>query len=54
MVSSPGFGPPLGGEAGFGNGTEGNKKDAFADAVQRARQVRDGCDRQEHVAGRVA
>uniref|UniRef100_A0A3Q3IPS3 K Homology domain-containing protein n=1 Tax=Monopterus albus TaxID=43700 RepID=A0A3Q3IPS3_MONAL len=39
VVSSPGFGPPLGGEAGFGNGTEGNKKDAFADAVQRARQI---------------
>lgn len=42
-VPPPGSGAPLGGQAALGNGAGGVKKDAFADAVQRARQVR--CDR---------
>ena len=37
----PGPGATLGGQAALGNGAGGIKKDAFADAVQRARQVRD-------------
>lgn len=42
-VPPPGTGAPLGGQASAGNGG-GIKKDAFADAVQRARQVRErGC-----------
>lgn len=42
-VPPPGTGAPLGGQASTGNGG-GIKKDAFADAVQRARQVRErGC-----------
>lgn len=40
-VPPPGSGAPLGGQAALGNGAGGIKKDAFADAVQRARQVRD-------------
>jgi hypothetical protein len=38
-VPAPGAGAPLGGHLAIGNGG-GIKKDAFADAVQRARQVR--------------
>lgn len=34
-------GVPLVGQGALGNGAGGIKKDAFADAVQRARQVRD-------------
>ena len=40
-VPPPGAGSALGGQAAIGNGG-GIKKDAFADAVQRARQVREG------------
>lgn len=40
VVPPPGSGAPLGGQAGLGNGAGDIKKDAFADAVQRARQVR--------------
>lgn len=39
-VPPPGTGAPLGGQTSIGNGG-GIKKDAFADAVQRARQVRE-------------
>ena len=41
----PASGAPLGGQAALGNGSAAIKNDAFADAVQRARQVRDemGC-----------
>lgn len=39
-VPPPGTGAPLGGQPSIGNGG-GIKKDAFADAVQRARQVRE-------------
>ncbi len=45
-VPPPGSGAPLGGQAAIGNGAGGIKKDAFADAVQRARQVWD-------VSGRI-
>ncbi|XP_029014740.1 far upstream element-binding protein 2-like isoform X2 [Betta splendens] len=38
-VSPPGSGASLGGQATVGNGAGGIKKDAFADAVQRARQI---------------
>ncbi|XP_029996056.1 far upstream element-binding protein 2-like isoform X1 [Sphaeramia orbicularis] len=38
-VSPPGSGVPLGGGTPLGNGAGGDKKDAFADAVQRARQI---------------
>eukprot|EP00064_Thunnus_orientalis_P010529 superscaffoldBa00001438_g10555 len=38
-VPPPGSGAPLGGQATLGNGAGGVKKDAFADAVQRARQI---------------
>uniref|UniRef100_A0AAQ5ZNH8 K Homology domain-containing protein n=1 Tax=Amphiprion ocellaris TaxID=80972 RepID=A0AAQ5ZNH8_AMPOC len=38
-VPPPGSGAPLGGPAALGNGAGGIKKDAFADAVQRARQI---------------
>lgn len=41
-VPGSGSGAPLGGQAALGNAAGGIKKDAFADAVQRARQVRDG------------
>ncbi|XP_031426642.1 far upstream element-binding protein 2 isoform X1 [Clupea harengus] len=37
-VPPPGIGAPVGGQASIGNGG-GIKKDAFADAVQRARQI---------------
>lgn len=40
-VPGSGSGTPLGAQAALGNGAGGIKKDAFADAVQRARQVRD-------------
>uniref|UniRef100_A0A8C9YC85 KH-type splicing regulatory protein n=1 Tax=Sander lucioperca TaxID=283035 RepID=A0A8C9YC85_SANLU len=39
VVPPPGSGAPLGGQAGLGNGAGDIKKDAFADAVQRARQI---------------
>lgn len=39
-VPPPVPGAPLPGQAAVGNGAGGAKKDAFADAVQRARQVR--------------
>ncbi|XP_070703853.1 far upstream element-binding protein 2-like isoform X2 [Pempheris klunzingeri] len=38
-VPPPGSGAPLSGQAALGNGAGGIKKDAFADAVQRARQI---------------
>ncbi|XP_038554849.1 far upstream element-binding protein 2-like isoform X1 [Micropterus salmoides] len=38
-VPPAGSGPLLGGQAALGNGAGGIKKDAFADAVQRARQI---------------
>uniref|UniRef100_A0A665UK94 KH-type splicing regulatory protein n=1 Tax=Echeneis naucrates TaxID=173247 RepID=A0A665UK94_ECHNA len=38
-VPPPGSGAPLGGQTALGNGAGGIKKDAFADAVQRARQI---------------
>uniref|UniRef100_A0A671X2T4 KH-type splicing regulatory protein n=1 Tax=Sparus aurata TaxID=8175 RepID=A0A671X2T4_SPAAU len=38
-VPPPGPGATLGGQAALGNGAGGIKKDAFADAVQRARQI---------------
>uniref|UniRef100_A0A3Q0RGL7 Uncharacterized protein n=1 Tax=Amphilophus citrinellus TaxID=61819 RepID=A0A3Q0RGL7_AMPCI len=38
-VPPPGSGAPLAGQAALGNGAGGVKKDAFADAVQRARQI---------------
>ncbi|KAL3053888.1 hypothetical protein OYC64_006252 [Pagothenia borchgrevinki] len=39
-VSAAGPGDPLGGQTALGNGAGGIQKDAFADAVQRARLVR--------------
>uniref|UniRef100_A0A7N6FJQ3 K Homology domain-containing protein n=1 Tax=Anabas testudineus TaxID=64144 RepID=A0A7N6FJQ3_ANATE len=38
-VPGSGSGTPLGAQAALGNGAGGIKKDAFADAVQRARQI---------------
>ncbi|CAB1459090.1 unnamed protein product [Pleuronectes platessa] len=38
-VPPPGSGAPLGGQAALGNGSAAIQKDAFADAVQRARQI---------------
>jgi len=39
-VPAAGPGDPLGGQTALGNGAGGIQKDAFADAVQRARLVR--------------
>ncbi|XP_062264257.1 far upstream element-binding protein 2-like isoform X3 [Platichthys flesus] len=38
-VSPPGSGAPLSGQSALGNGSAAIQKDAFADAVQRARQI---------------
>ena len=49
-ATSPGSAASSGGQAALGNGEGGIKKDAFADAVQRARQVRDVTGRWSPVA----